>query len=109
LSRARVRGAGWIPGTLSVFASAHFGLLTFVFVSSSTGDKLITIPALSASYGFGTTIAELTTQTNVTLRINTDTIIRIVPTFNVICETRNGDPTNTMVVGAHLDSVPEGI
>ncbi|MFE4520516.1 M28 family metallopeptidase, partial [Kitasatospora sp. NPDC056783] len=29
-------------------------------------------------------------------------------TWNVIAETRGGDPKNTVMVGAHLDSVPEG-
>ncbi|MFE4974243.1 M28 family peptidase [Kitasatospora sp. NPDC056651] len=29
-------------------------------------------------------------------------------TWNVIAETRGGDPRNTVMVGAHLDSVPEG-
>ncbi|MFJ6619714.1 M20/M25/M40 family metallo-hydrolase [Kitasatospora sp. NPDC091335] len=29
-------------------------------------------------------------------------------TWNVLAETRGGDPDNTVMVGAHLDSVPEG-
>ncbi|MEV7184447.1 M28 family metallopeptidase [Kitasatospora sp. NPDC093102] len=29
-------------------------------------------------------------------------------TWNVIAETRDGDPAHTVMVGAHLDSVPEG-
>ncbi|QCC78709.1 M28 family peptidase [Nocardioides daphniae] len=34
--------------------------------------------------------------------------LETVETFNVIAETRGGDPNNVVMVGAHLDGVPEG-
>ena len=43
-----------------------------------------------------------------TVRIAAEVISEIRSTENVIAESRWGDPTNVVMAGAHLDSVPEG-
>jgi len=42
------------------------------------------------------------------LALTSDTTVVLTDTFNVFCETKGGDGKKTMVVGAHLDGVPEG-
>ncbi|KAJ1951995.1 hypothetical protein IWQ62_006321, partial [Dispira parvispora] len=69
------------------------------------GDPLITIPVLTASYSVGQL---LTGAPNV--RINLDIAARttVESTFNVLCEWKGDDPDDTVVAGAHLDSVAAG-
>lgn len=83
----RVRGAGWFPG-----------------------DPLVQIPVLSISYSVGATLVSLlNNNTNpVTVSLQTNSTIFITQTFNVFCETKEGDVNNTIIVGAHLDSVETG-
>jgi Zn-dependent M28 family amino/carboxypeptidase len=40
--------------------------------------------------------------------LQTFTSIEIADTFNIICDTQEGDPATVVIMGAHLDSVPEG-
>jgi hypothetical protein len=62
---------------------------------------LATIPVLSASYSLGQSIREfLTMFDNVTLSLTSNTTIAVVPTFNVLCTTLQGDAANTVVAGA---------
>ncbi|MEU4118805.1 M28 family metallopeptidase [Kitasatospora sp. NPDC028055] len=44
----------------------------------------------------------------VRLTLDVRTFMEQRKTWNVIAETRGGDPANTVMVGAHLDSVPAG-
>lgn len=43
-----------------------------------------------------------------TVRLRTDTLAELRTTKNVIAESRRGDPTRVVVVGARLDSVDAG-
>ncbi|MDF1521318.1 MAG: M28 family metallopeptidase [Trueperaceae bacterium] len=42
------------------------------------------------------------------LRVKTDTFRGVATSYNVLAETRWGDPSNVVMVGAHLDSVNDG-
>ena len=42
------------------------------------------------------------------LRLKTDTFRGIATTYNVLAESRDGDPNNVVMAGAHLDSVNQG-
>ena len=42
------------------------------------------------------------------LRLKTSTLRGIATTYNVLAETKGGDPDNVVMVGAHLDSVNAG-
>ncbi|KAJ2079766.1 hypothetical protein H4R24_003545 [Coemansia sp. RSA 988] len=67
------------------------------------GDALMHIPVLSVTYSAGQVLRHAAA-----VDIDTDTRIDVVETFNVICVGRTGDATNSVVVGAHLDSVAAG-
>ncbi|KAF8930703.1 Leucyl aminopeptidase yscIV [Haplosporangium gracile] len=70
------------------------------------GDPLISIPVLSITNSLGSTL--LQSQDKVELNLKTVNRMTVEPTINVLCTTRGGDDDDTIVLGAHLDSVPEG-
>ena len=65
------------------------------------GDRFIPAAGVSGDDG-----AALATGTSATLIV--DTVIEDIRSRNVIAQTATGDTDNVVVVGAHLDSVPEG-
>ncbi|KAJ2802251.1 hypothetical protein H4R20_003349, partial [Coemansia guatemalensis] len=67
------------------------------------GDPLMRIPVLSATHSAGQVLRHAAA-----VDIDTDTRIDVVETFNVLCVGRSGDAANSVVVGAHLDSVAAG-
>ncbi len=66
-----------------------------------TGD----LPVLSMSYDLGEVLAQ---TSGLKLAMRTDTLRAPFTTFNVLAETKRGDPDNVVMVGSHLDSVDEG-
>lgn len=70
------------------------------------GDPLISIPVLSITNSLGSTL--LQNQDKVKLNLKTVNRMTVEPTINVLCTTRGGNDDDTIVLGAHLDSVPEG-
>jgi Zn-dependent M28 family amino/carboxypeptidase len=68
------------------------------------GGPGVTIPAVGAAYDVGIELA----GPGVTARLFTNTTSEIRTTSNVLAESTGGDPDNVVMVGAHLDSVPEG-
>lgn len=69
------------------------------------GDPLVTIPCLSISNTAGNLLRNLENP-KIALELNASVVI--TETSNVYCITEEGDPKNTIIAGAHLDSVPEG-
>ncbi|KAJ2602395.1 hypothetical protein GGF39_000759 [Coemansia sp. RSA 1721] len=70
------------------------------------GDPLMTIPVLSVTHSVGQLLYSMTSSAYVDVETNTS--IDVVKTFNVICVGRTGDPSSTVLVGSHLDSVAAG-
>jgi Zn-dependent M28 family amino/carboxypeptidase len=64
------------------------------------------IPAISVSYQVGKSIALGQSPSVATIEINSYKTIRYA--FNLVAETKSGNEDNVILVGAHLDSVPEG-
>ncbi|MCD0453671.1 M28 family peptidase [Actinocorallia sp. API 0066] len=64
----------------------------------------VAIPVLGASHAVGEELARAGTTVRVTTRTTSETR----QTWNVIADTRRGDPRRVVMVGAHFDSVPEG-
>ena len=63
----------------------------------------VTVPVVGLSYAAGVALlggGEVT--------VSTQTVSESRETFNVLAETGSGDGERTVMVGAHLDSVPEG-
>lgn len=63
------------------------------------------IPVLFSTYENGVTWAG---TDGLQLSMNVDVVRERTETYNVLAETRRGDPDNVVMVGAHLDSVFEG-
>jgi Zn-dependent M28 family amino/carboxypeptidase len=69
---------------------------------------LTTIPVVMASFAVGVELYNATTTGTVTVRVGTAGHVETVPSVNVIADTSGGRADRTVVVGGHLDSVPEG-
>ena len=74
-----------------------------------TVDDTSTIPVIGTSFAIGEELYEQVNTGTVTVRVATTTEIRRdVPTANLLATTQTGRADRQVVVGAHLDSVPEG-
>jgi aminopeptidase Y len=79
-----------IPGTLNGTLGNDFALdIGVTSVTQAMGQQLATTAGL-------------------VMRVKTDTFRGNATTSNVLAESRDGDPNNVVMVGAHLDSVNEG-
>jgi Zn-dependent M28 family amino/carboxypeptidase len=65
----------------------------------------VTLPVLEATYAAGRYLVD---HPSATVSLSATTRTDRLPTRNVIAETKTGRADRTVVVGAHLDSVPEG-
>lgn len=65
----------------------------------------VTVPVLTASFAVGEELFDTGGRYRVAVRA----MFRTTKTYNVVTETRDGDPKQTIVLGAHLDSVPAGM
>jgi Zn-dependent M28 family amino/carboxypeptidase len=63
----------------------------------------VTIPVIGGSFADGIALS----APGATARIQVDAP-RLVTQYNVIAESKTGDPDNVVMAGAHLDSVPRG-
>jgi Zn-dependent M28 family amino/carboxypeptidase len=71
------------------------------------GGPVVTIPVVSATFALGVELNDLIDE-GLQVRMFTDVFTEARTTFNVIAETPGGRADRVVVVGAHLDSVPEG-
>ena len=60
------------------------------------------------SYAVGSALYTALQSGPVNVTFNVQTTTEEVPQYNLIADTKQGDPERTIVVGAHLDSVEEG-
>ena len=66
------------------------------------------LPAVFLSYAAGRDLYRSARQRRTVVRLDIRGAVTPKPTWNVIADTADGDPGRTLVVGAHLDSVPQG-
>ena len=76
-------------------------------INGTLGNPGITIPVVAATFATAQELYALR-NSGLILHVAADTISEIRTTVNVIAETATGRDDNVVVVGAHLDSVPEG-
>ena len=69
------------------------------------GAEGVHIPGVGTSFAVG---AELASVPGTVVHIKTEVLEQLGEGVNVIAETPGGDPNRTVVIGAHLDSVPAG-
>lgn len=74
-------------------------------VNGTVGAELSAIPAIGTTFALGQALAG---TENAVLRVAVESGVRTIESFNILADTRTGDPNRTVVVGAHLDSVTEG-
>ena len=79
----------------------RFGL----FGGTLDPDPCVEVPVFSMGFDLG---AELATTPGLVMTIDLETEIELIETFNVLADSATGRADRTVVVGAHLDSVPEG-
>jgi Zn-dependent M28 family amino/carboxypeptidase len=72
------------------------------------GGVGVDIPVVGASFADGQELHTATQAGPVTMHVVTSTFSEIRPTQNVIADSKQGDASKTVVVGAHLDSVLAG-
>lgn len=76
-----------------------------LFIGTLSADYSGGIPVFSATYALG---VEWAGTSGLELHMIADVLREVAPTTNVLAETRSGRDNNVIMVGAHLDSVPQG-
>lgn len=76
--------------------------------TGTLGGPGITIPVVGASFADGQALYDATQAGPVTARVFTSTASETRKTKNVIADTRKGDASKTLVVGAHIDGALAG-
>jgi Zn-dependent M28 family amino/carboxypeptidase len=71
-------------------------------LSPTVGGYDVTIPVVGVSYALGRALV------GATVRVRTDVSVENATTRNVIAQTRKGRADNVVMLGGHLDSVPDG-
>jgi Zn-dependent M28 family amino/carboxypeptidase len=96
------------------FGAQQLGAGAIFFFNANEGTWInvtgIAIPSVAGRLSSAVTLANGVEKgaTGLTARLKVDWRPGTYPTSNVIAETREGDPNNVIVVGAHLDSVGVG-
>lgn len=72
-------------------------------VSGTLAPMVATLPVVGTTFDAGTALAQPGSQASLTVAEPQN-----VTQYNVIAESRAGDPNNVVMVGAHLDSVQRG-
>ena len=94
-------------------AAAQRGALALIVANNEEGDEMggtlgagtnAKIPVISVTRDSGARMRADPGTT--TIRLNAG--VRVEQTRNIIAQTKTGDTSNVVMVGAHLDSVPEG-
>jgi Zn-dependent M28 family amino/carboxypeptidase len=79
-----------------------------VLAPGTLGGNVRGIPVLGLSYADGAELVESARAQETTVHVSTSTLNEPRPTKNVLADSKQGDKSRTLVVGAHLDSVLEG-
>jgi Zn-dependent M28 family amino/carboxypeptidase len=77
-------------------------------LNGTLGSIGVTIPVIGTSFAVGEELYGLTQAGDVVVHVATSTFTETRSTANLIADTKTGREDRTVVVGAHLDSVPEG-
>ncbi|WP_433335415.1 M28 family metallopeptidase [Spirillospora sp. CA-294931] len=74
-------------------------------LQGTLGNPGLTIPVVGTSFAVG---EDLASPAGTVVRLKTDTESETRTTWNVLAESRHGDPSKVVMAGAHLDSVLPG-
>lgn len=116
----QVRGAvalvdrGSCPFGAKQAVAAQLGAVAVIVADNEDGDEMggtlgeqtdVKIPVISVTKDAG---AQLRGQPNAPVFITLNAGVRVEKTRNVVAQTKTGSTADVVMVGAHLDSVPEG-
>jgi len=74
-----------------------------LIIGTLGGTNVVDIPVVGASYADGVALSQPGSQATVTIGEPQD-----ITVYNVLAESKGGDPNNVVMAGAHLDSVARG-
>ncbi len=77
-------------------------------LNGTLGGVDVTVPVIGTSFAIGEELYSQTQAGEVVVRVATTTQSETRTTANLIADTKTGRTDRVVVVGAHLDSVPEG-
>ena len=105
----------------AAFAVKYRAMAILIYNDGATNDRMApifvsleennTLPALFLSYNLGQKLVDAVRRdrNNARVQINIQTQYdNPATTINICADTPTGDPTQTIVIGSHSDSVPEG-
>ncbi|MET4059065.1 Zn-dependent M28 family amino/carboxypeptidase [Arthrobacter sp. UYP6] len=81
------------------------GLINGTLSDGDGEEELSPVPAVGTTFALGEALAG---AEGAQLRITVDSSLRTINTFNILADTARGNADRTVVVGAHMDSVPVG-
>jgi hypothetical protein len=117
---ALVKGGGTCTYAEKGILAANSGIEALLFynngeTSSSLAPTIVRLrytnqlPALFLSYTAGQSLANAVASTGATIKLEIQLQdLESFPVDNICADTIDGDPTQTIVVGSHSDSVPAG-
>ena len=77
-------------------------------IRGTLGEPGVAIPVLGTSFAVGEELVRMAQGRDVTVSVFASTVSETREASNVIADTKEGREDRTVIVGAHLDSVPEG-
>ncbi|MBS0287342.1 MAG: M28 family peptidase [Proteobacteria bacterium] len=96
---------------LNAIAAGAVGVITFNYSDENTGNTLLspdgmTVPVYAyIPYSIGINLYRQALAGPVTVHIKADVLTEIRTTYNVIADSKYGDPGSTVVLGGHYDSI----
>jgi|GEM_PF-904013 Zn-dependent M28 family amino/carboxypeptidase len=103
--------------TSNAFAAGAAGVIIFnegnnadrsgVLFGTLGAEVDATLPSVGTSFEVGLLLAQLSQVEGAQVRLRTDSSTTIETTQNVLVDYPGGDPDNTVILGAHLDSVQD--
>lgn len=76
-----------------------------IFLGTISEESPANIPVFATTYKFAT---QLIAAPETVLTMEAETKVELKTSFNVVAETKTGNPNNVVMIGAHLDSVEAG-
>ncbi len=76
-----------------------------IFLGNLSEGTAVSVPVFATSYPFAVALME---QADLSVQMDAVTKVDKKISYTVLAETKTGNPDNVVMLGAHLDSVPEG-
>ncbi len=91
-----------------VFNQGNSAGRTGLFNGTLSNTSTATIPAFGVPFQLGKDWFDVAQSTAIPVALTLNVEDKMIVTQNVLAETRKGNPDQVVMLGAHLDSVPEG-